>query len=785
MQAQEVSRNFLNVLPYPAAVVTRDGTIQAINPAAVNLFEAVSFTDLLGKDLASLVIPESRATTRANLARAIDGAETRFEVVVTTLKGQRRTLEVVIVPLLTGAGEVEGLLAIGRDVTEQRRLEEQLRRSEAYYKLIIEGAADITTVLKPDGTLLFLSSAIASQSSVGIKPGGLVGHNCMELIHPDDREAVRRAIEADLGGIPTRVEARVITADGRWMDTEMRGKGIIDLDGNPVVVAYSRDITVRKRLEVQLAKSEAYLRSLIEGSSDVVLVLDLTGEIRFASGSHQVLFQRSAEQVLATPALSYVHPDDAAEAAERLRNLGEGASDRLRDVRIRREDGTWCVCEIVGRRIVAPEGEPLIVLNVRDITERKQFEEELSRARDAALESERAKSAFLATMSHEIRTPLNSIIGLSDLVLETPLAPEPREFMENIRLSADALLSIVNDVLDFSKIAADKLTLEKIEFDVGTVTGTALHLLAPAARNKGLELQVSVGDDVPRMVLGDPIRLRQVLVNLLSNAVKFTEHGRVVIEVALESESTDSAMVRFEVSDTGIGVAEEMQSRLFEPFRQADSSTTRKYGGTGLGLAIAAELVERMGGAIGVKSKLGHGSTFWFTARLVRVAMGEAREFDERRAAHDASSIAGTGKPLAAQRETARLLLVEDNLINQKVALAQLRFLGYRCDSVTNGREALAALEKVNYDLVLMDCQMPEMDGYEATRQIRRREGSARHSIIIAMTAYGLEGDRENCLAAGMDDYLAKPVTKNQLGQMLERWLTPAENSAPIPASPG
>jgi PAS domain S-box-containing protein len=626
------------------------------------------------------------------------------------------------------------------------------------------------------------------------------------------------------------------------------------------------------------------------------------------------------------------NPPDLKEAIEQ-KTLGGGWHGELINVR---KDGSEFPVLLSTSALRDQNGEPVAFVGVgTDITERKQAQEALKRyneellaakitaeeqagqleiqamelraAQQDALKASRLKSEFVATMSHEIRTPMNGVIGMTGLLLDTNLSREQREYADIIRNSADALLAIINDILDFSKIEAGKTNLEYLDFDLQPVVEETVELLAPRAQHKGVEVSSLIENDVPTTLCGDPGRLRQVLTNLIGNAIKFTEKGEVAVRVILADESLTHVTLSFSVTDTGIGISESIRGYLFQPFTQADGSTTRKYGGTGLGLAISRRLVEMMGGTIDVESEVGKGSMFRFTAVFrkqavnfppltpaaalpgVRVlivddnetnrtvlhhlihawgmkdgsvasgaaaliALRSARERQDpfavaildmempemdgeqlaraikadpllkstelilltSRGVHSRKELLEAGfadtlaKPVrkselynalvgvlhasiagpipaigAAEREFSaetvermsrplegvRVLVVEDNSINLKVAVRILERLGCRPDGASDGREAIAQMAVIPYDIVLMDCQMPEMDGFEATAEIRRMEGSTRHTCIVAMTANALQGDREKCIAAGMDEYIPKPVKPEALLAVMTRLL--------------
>jgi len=798
---------------------------------------------------------------------------------------------------------------------QQRKTEVALKDTEAFHQSLVKSLPQ--NLFRKDLQLRFVFVNQRFCDTIGRSSQEIIGRSDYDFFSPemaakyqqDDRRVLETRQPMDL------IEEHA-TPHGILFVHVLKSP-VFDAEGRVVgLQGIFWDVTERKKIEEELNHERDLLTALIDNVPDNIYFKDTQGRfLKIGKALARSFGLEDPNRAIGKTAFDFFSEEHSRQSAEKERQIIE-SGEPLIGVSEKEiwKDGSEKWVLTTRMPLKNHDGAVIGTFGVsKDISELKQAESDLSLARDEALESARLKSEFLANMSHEIRTPMNGIIGMTGLLLETDLTREQRDFAEAVSSSADALLTIINDILDFSKIEAGKLTFETIEFDLRDVVEDTVELLASRAQSKGVELVSFVPTDVPMLLRGDPGRLRQVLTNLIGNAVKFTEEGEILVSVAKVSEEENWTVLRFSVKDTGIGIAEEAQMRIFQAFTQADGSMTRKYGGTGLGLAISKQLVELMCGEITLQSEVRKGTTFFFTARLekqpcgtnftskARVKLSSVKVLivDDNATnrqilhhqtlawrMHNASAnsgpealvslrkeaqagkpfqlalldmqmpemdgvtlakfikndpaIAGTrlvmltsmgqrldqatmmstgieaclikpikqsqlleclmnvmskeppkpitfkpapnGIPILASPPTAltmRILLAEDNPINQKVALKQLEKMGFSVEAVGHGQEAFEVTKRIFYDIILMDCQMPVMDGYEATRNIRMLEsrggfaypsGAPRKHVIIAMTANAMQGDREKCLACGMDDYISKPVRAETLQAMLEKW---------------
>ena len=642
-----------------------------------------------------------------------------------------------------------------------------LGTDQEVFQTVIGGTADAVFLKDAEGRYLMINPAGCRIS--GLDEEGILGRTDGELF------------EAPVAHVMTEHD-RLVIQSGRPFVFEERipvpgGERIYHISRSPYrdkagkvvgLIGVGRDISERKRSEEVLEQSEERARVLIEGVRDyAIFMLDPEGiVITWNSGARTTTGYQTSEIV--GRSFEVFFPPSAAQAGEPGRLLGAARNQgqiETEGFRLRRGGANFWANHVLTALRSSDGGLRGFSSIMKDSTERKRAEaalREVSLREQAALEASRLKSEFLANMSHEIRTTMNGVLGMSSLLLDTQLSPQQRDYIGIVKNSAESLLGIIDDILDFSKIEAGKLAIHARDVDLFQLIEETLKSFSLAAERKGLQLVSRLDPAVPREVQADPTRLRQVLVNLLGNALKFTERGSVTLEAFLDpAPEPGSLQLRFKVRDTGIGISPESMSRIFQPFSQVESASNRRYGGTGLGLSICKRIVELMGGALGVESRAGEGSEFWFTIQL----NAGRRPVDPVQSKGPSESAAPSGSSLM------RILIAEDNPVNQMVMLRMLERLGYSADSVATGQEVLDALGRAHYDLILMDCQMPGMDGYEATRRIRARSGPESMMPVVALTANAMIGSREKCLEAGMNDFATKPVILDSLRELLERWI--------------
>lgn len=607
------------------------------------------------------------------------------------------------------------------------------------------------------------------------------------VMPPEDKERMLEVIQEIIDGKTDsyKFEHDVIRPDGTIRHFMVRGRAHRDREGKLVrVVGTTMDTTDKKAAEDALRKSESDLMRAQNMAHLGNYSWDIRkGEILWSDELKTIWGYEPGNNFSLEELVSRIHPEDRARVLEALQNTLQGQYPFNSEYRIMKSDGSVRYFHDQGEISLDEKGTPIRIFGTtQDITDRKLMEEQLLNAKEVAETANRAKGDFLANVSHEIRTPMNAVMGMLELLLETDLMDEQREYLQLAHVSAESLLSTIDDVLDFSKIEQNKIELEQIGFDLKSLVSHIINLLFGKIGSNGLKLTFHIDENLPSTFVGDPVRLKQVLFNLLSNAIKFTKEGEIALSVEKyrlsdrdrvlsNYDADEETTLLFKVRDTGIGIPPEKIGKIFDAFTQVDASVTRKYGGTGLGLAISSQLVELMGGRIWVESDVGKGSTFYFTIRVKKgssenyeqesrlpgnsIKLQETRELDE--------SKASSGKCL-------NILLAEDHPINQKLILSLLKKKGHNLNLVTNGKDVLDILSRKDFDAVLMDVQMPGMDGLEATRRIRDPSSDVRwHEIpIIALTARALKEDKEKCIEAGMNDYISKPLKKEKLFKVLD-----------------
>jgi PAS domain S-box-containing protein len=780
------TRHLRGILDHsPALIYVKDleGRYVLVNERFVQRL-GVSNADVIGTRDADLLDAETAGHIRDEERRVIETGEPVEEL--RTLEGPRgvehwRTLKFAI---RDEDGEIYALCGIATEETERIAREAALHATEERLRSAFDDAP-IGMALLRAGRFVRVNRALCEL--LGYTEEQLLERTIRDVAHPGDfaRDApeVARLLS---GEIPVlQADTRLIRADGSCRDVLLNSTALGE-GGEPSEVAIQvQDVTDRRRARREINLRHEASRALFDAEDIVEAAPAVLAPMASLVGAHHAALWLTDDDGILRRVSTWGAGDAEGDATLRERVLGQGAilwtgSSVCVPVQTQREAAPLGLTEFAVREGDIPRGEILDHLltltgGIGLFIERRRHDAELARARDEALEASRMKSSFLANMSHEIRTPMNGVIGMSDLLLASDLSEEQRRWAATLRTSGRALLTIIDDILDFSKVEAGKLELERVQFGLGDIVDATCDILAEQARKKGLQLEAFIERRVPERMWGDPGRLQQVLTNLMANAVKFTERGSVTLRASISPTSEND--VRFAVTDTGIGISPEKIQELFEPFSQADSSTTRRFGGTGLGLTISRQLVELMGGEISATSTPGEGTTFEFT-----IPLGRAQDVPADHAGPDRRRTPAPVAVAAPAPGGRAVLVVDDNQVNQMVAAEMLRRSGYDVEIASDGREAVLATERRRFDAVLMDCQMPVMDGFEATQEIRRREADGPRVPIIALTSSSMKGDRDTAMAAGMDGFLAKPVTADALLGTVERWAgTSSRNGAPEP----
>jgi PAS domain S-box-containing protein len=685
----------------------------------------------------------------------------RGEVKNRNKEGDYYWVESTIVPFMDERGKPTRYVSIRTDITARKAMDEQLVQQRVFYERISETLGEGLYVQDARGRCVYMNSE--AERLLGWQRAEFIGMLVHDTIHTQTAEG--RPLSGKDCPIMLNVQNKgssrsddqvFVRKDGGVFPVEVSSQAIMrDGMSEGIVVAF-QDITERKKNEKFIRLTQERLNLSLEGSNLALWDWDLAQDRVYLSDRWSMMMGGAKQETLVTSAqlIAMVHPEDRSLVSSNLEGVLKGNSEFYSvEFRVRRDNGEWVWVHTHGKvvdRDATGRATRMTGTNA-DITRRKQAEELLLRAKEAAEEASRAKSDFLANMSHEIRTPMNGIIGMTELALDTELDAEQKEYIGLVKTSADALLGIINDILDFSKIEAGKMEIDEVEFDLPDMLSQTTRSIAQRAHQKGLELLLDIDAEIPELLLGDPGRLRQVIVNLVGNAIKFTEQGEIVVKASMASlqPRPDKVTLHISVRDTGIGIPKDKFQAIFESFSQADTSTTRKYGGTGLGLTISTRLVELMGGCIWVESELGKGSTFFIEVVLGRVDAELQPQYE------------------AVQLKNMRVLVVDDNATNRLIAVGLLQRWGMSPFAASDGRQAIAELERAKqggtgYQLLLLDVRMPDMDGFAVIEHLRERHEQDVAPIMM-LTSEGQRGDAARCRELGISAYLLKPYSQSDL----------------------
>ncbi|MGE0267957.1 MAG: PAS domain S-box protein [Candidatus Omnitrophota bacterium] len=641
------------------------------------------------------------------------------------------------------------------DVTARKRHEKELIESKELFQTVFNNSAAAITVTDKHEMLVAWNPY--AEKMLGRGKEELFNMSVKDLYPPKEWKRLK-AFGVRKKGMRDDMETQLYRKDGSLLDVNVSVSILKDLDGTVIgSTSIIRDITPQKAAERKIKESENKIRIILDNSAaGITLTDELERIVSWNKFTEELFGMKKKDLYLKHVSCLYPKEEWDKIRASNIRKIG---SMHHMETKIVRKSGETIDIDLSVNILLDSEKNIIGSVGImQDITKQKRTQEMLIQAKLAAEEASSAKSLFLANMSHEVRTPINTVIGMIDLTLDTPLNGEQKENLEVAKDASVNLLSLLNDILDLSRVEAGKIRLEDIEFHLHNVANSVTKGMSVLAKNKNLDTVLNIHKDVPELILGDPVRLRQVLVNLINNAIKFTHKGKIITEIKVASRTNNEVMILFSVIDEGIGIPKDKHDKIFDIFAQADDSTTRRFGGTGLGLAISKRLVEMMGGRIWAESEVSKGSTFNFTAtfKLVKEsALSSVADMD----------LAGVDeKFIEEQLKGLKVLLAEDNLINQKIAIKLLEKQGWTVSAVDNGQEAVNRAINDNFDVVLMDANMPVLDGLEATRLIRDNERTTgKHVPIIALTARAMQEDKSRCLNAGMDGYVTKPIDRKEL----------------------